>query len=480
MDAPINNKLSELKKNGKLPFHMPGHKRKDFSVSLFPAETGAVHHLDITEISGYDDLHHPEGIIRESMDILKAIYHTRESWYLVNGSTVGILAAISSVCRPGDKIVIGRNCHKSVYNAVRLLRLKVFYLYPPQDYVYDITLDIGRSAMDRLRDILNNERGIRAVVLTSPTYEGVVSDICSIRKTISDYDDRIPLIIDEAHGAHMYFHKAFPASALECGADIVVQSTHKTLPAMTQTALLHLCSNRVEPKIIQEWLSVYESSSPSYILMASAEAAVIFMHNQGKKVQKYVDNLASFRRNCGQLMHIQLIGDDNLRVFDYDRGKLVFGIAGRKEGGQWLFSSLRDKWNIELEMQSRSYAVAMTSVMDEEEDFDRLWHALVSLDQELEIEEHITGKTICPDSISYPEKKMEAWECDCYKKIMVPLSESTGRIAASYVMIYPPGIPLLVPGEKIIKEMVEKLKEYHYNGYNVQGMTSGMIPVLKV
>jgi len=480
MDAPINNKLSELKKNGRLPFHMPGHKRKDRFSSLSLSETGAVHHLDTTEISGYDDLHHPQGIIRESMDILKEIYHTRESWYLVNGSTVGILAAISAVCRPGEKIVIGRNCHKSVYNALRLLRLEALYLYPSQDQVYDISLDIDRSVMDRLRDILNNERGIRAVVLTSPTYEGVVSDICSIRKIISDYDDRIPLIIDEAHGAHMYFHKIFPASAMECGADIVIQSTHKTLPAMTQTALLHLCSNRVEPEKIQQWLSVYESSSPSYILMASAEASVIFMHKQGKKVQKYVDNLASFRKNCGQLMHIQLIGTENLPVFDFDRGKLVFGIAGKKEGGQWLFSSLRDKWNIELEMQNRSYAVAMTSVMDEKEDFDHLWRALVSLDQELEMEELFTGETVSPDSISYPEKKMEAWECDCYKSIMVPLSESTGQIAASYVMIYPPGIPLLVPGEKIMKEMVEKLKEYLYNGYNVQGMTCEKIPVLIV
>lgn len=480
---------------------MPGHKRK----------TG--YSTDITEITGYDNLHDPHGIIRESMDNLKEIYHTRESWYLVNGSTVGILAAVSAVCGPGDKIVIARNCHKAVYHAIRLLRLEALYLYPRYHPRYDFALDMGREGLEQLDRILAGTEGIKMVVLTSPTYEGIVSDIAAFRDLISRYDDRIVLLADEAHGAHFPFHEAFPASALERGADLVVQSCHKTLPALTQTALLHLCSERVRREALADWLAVYETSSPSYVLMASAEASVIFMHNRGKKLRKYVDNLRAFRKKCGQLLHICLISGEKLPVYDYDMGKLVFCIKGEKQGGKWLFEKLRDQWNIELEMENLSYAIAMTSVMDEEEDFEYLFDALSALDREL-------GARPGPAAVREPDalcgggqvrepeapscgrsgqsdaeraapagslavtpvkavKVMEAWEALEIRSRDLALSESAGRTAASYVMIYPPGIPLLVPGEKIMKEMVENLKLYLYNGYNVPGLHGDKIPVLE-
>lgn len=457
---------------------MPGHKRK----------TG--YSTDITEITGYDNLHDPHGIIRDSMDNLKEIYHTRESWYLVNGSTVGILAAVSAVCRPGDKIVMARNCHKAVYHAVRLLRLEALYLYPQYHSRYDFALDMGRAGLEQLDRILAGTEGIKMVVLTSPTYEGIVSDIAAFRDLISRYDDRIVLLADEAHGAHFPFHEAFPASALERGADLVVQSCHKTLPALTQTALLHLCSERVRRETLADWLAVYETSSPSYILMASAEASVIFMHNRGKNLRKYVDNLRAFRKKCGQLLHICLISGEKLPVYDYDMGKLVFCIKGEKEGGKWLFEKLRDQWNIELEMENLSYAIAMTSVMDEEEDFDYLFDALSALDRELDARPG-QGQVREPDEeMAAPAgsltvspvkavKVMEAWEALEARSRDVPLTESDGRTAASYVMIYPPGIPLLVPGEKIMKEMVENLKLYLYNGYNVPGLHGDKIPVLE-
>lgn len=495
---------------------MPGHKRKNDEITgiskcILTGKLDGMHRhrafravhcaykaqeTDITEITGYDNLHHPEGMIRESMDNLKKIYHTKESWYLVNGSTVGILASVSAVCRPGDKIIVGRNCHKAVYNAIRLLRLHAIYLYPAQNEKYDIMLDVGKAEREQLKEILKKEAGVKAVVLTSPTYEGVVSDIAAVRKVLSEQTNgkEIVLIIDEAHGAHLLFHDAFPKSAVECGADIVVQSTHKTLPALTQTALLHLCSDRIPEDVISDWLSVYETSSPSYILMASAESGVIFMHSQGKKVQKYVDNLTAFRRKCGQLMHIHLIEGKELAVFDYDIGKLVFYVDGKKNGGRWLFAMLRDEWNIELELESTSYVIGMTSVMDEKKDFEMLWEALAAADRELKMEyqdrrkarrtsrTEMQGKSQMkiPDRtrIIIPEKIIEPWECERDKTIMIPLCESIGRTAASYVMLYPPGIPLLAPGEKIIKEIVEKLSYYLYNGYNVQGLRDDMIPVL--
>lgn len=488
MNTPINDKLNILKQHGKIPFHMPGHKRKTILQEMpeeICSETDMVKQSDITEITGYDDLHHPKGIIRESMNQLREIYGTRESWYLVNGSTVGILAAISAVCSPKDRIVMARNCHKSVYNAVRLLRLKTAYLFPEKSSRYDFTLDVAHADVEELQKILTRERDVKAVILTSPTYEGIVSDVAAIRRMISGIDDRIVLIVDEAHGAHMHFHEVFPSSAITCGADIVIQSTHKTLPALTQTGLLHLCSDRVNPDQISDWLAVYETSSPSYILMASAESSVIFMHNRGKKVQKYVDNLHKFRMNCGQLIHIHLVEGEELPVFDYDISKLVFSVKEIKNGGRWLFEELRDNWQIELEMQSLSYVIAMTSVMDEEEDFGILFQALMAIDSELEeilkSRQSIIYKNK-PDNeaCKLPVRIMESYEALEKEICEIPLAESTGRTAAAYVMIYPPGIPLLVPGEKIIKEIVENIRLYLYNGYNVHGLTDGMIPVLRL
>lgn len=483
MRTPIYDALCQLKEEKRIPFHMPGHKRKVNNMDAF----SKICSIDITEITDYDDLHHPEGIIRESMDQLKEIYHTKESWYLINGSTVGILAAISSVCRPGDKILIGRNCHKAVYHSIRLLRLEACYLCPRTSRDYDITLDIGEEERKEIEEILQREKTIRAVVITSPTYEGVMSDVSSLKKVLNRWE--IPLIVDEAHGAHFQFHEAFPKSAVECGADLVIQSTHKTLPAFTQTALLHLCSDRVSVKEVNSWLAVYETSSPSYLLMASAEQAVAFMHNERRKVQNYVDNLRSFREKCGQLREITLLDPEMLSCFDYDIGKLVFSVKKTGIDGKELFDQLLKNYHIELEMQNMSYVIGMTSVMDEKTDYDQLFRALQKIDQILqrkrekeressfEKEDQKEQNIKFHDMLSVPEKQCEVWQCETLKE--VSCEEAVGRVAGEYVMLYPPGIPLLVPGEKIIKEMVENIQYYLYNGYNITGLENGRIVVME-
>lgn len=483
MRTPIYDALNQLKNERRIPFHMPGHKRKGIDQDAF----SEIKSMDITEITDYDDLHHPEGIIRESMDQLKEIYHTKESWYLVNGSTVGILAAISSVCRPGDKILIGRNCHKAVYHAIRLLRLKAYYICPRISKEHDIMLDMGKEELEQIEEILKREETIRAVVITSPTYEGVVSDVAEIKKVL--YQWNVPLIVDEAHGAHFMFHEAFPKSAVECGADLVIQSTHKTLPALTQTALLHLCSDRISAREVSSWLSIYETSSPSYLLMASAEQAVVFMHNERKKVQEYVDNLHSFRKKCGQLKEITLLGAETLSCFDYDIGKLVFSVKKTGMDGKGFFDQLLEKYHIELEMKNTSYVIAMTSVMDEEEEFDQLLEVLRKIDLDLQRERQ-ERRNDSPnmdnvkenakeyhEQLPIPEKKYEVWQCESVEE--VSFKEAVGRIAGEYIMLYPPGSPILVPGEKIIKEMVENIQYYLYNGYNVTGLENGKVVVME-
>ncbi|MCI5943984.1 MAG: aminotransferase class I/II-fold pyridoxal phosphate-dependent enzyme [Eubacterium sp.] len=468
MNTPIYHHLKKLITDQRIPFHMPGHKRKKNTVY------GEAGKIDITEITGYDNLHHPEGIIRQSMDQLKQIYGSRESWYLVNGSTVGILASISAVCRPGDKILIQRNCHKAVYNAIRLLHLQSFYICPEENIEYDISMDMEEKEREEIRKILKREPDIKAIVVTSPTYEGIVTDIRKLKKVIQEENENIILIVDEAHGAHMIFDSYFPESAVKCGGDLVIQSAHKTLPSLTQSALLHLCTDKISPEKIQDMLSVYETSSPSYLLMMSAEYGVMYMHKKRKKVLEYVDNLKNFREQCGQLKHICLLDKKKLGCFDYDGGKLVFSVKNSNIEGKMLFHKLLEEYHIELEMENISYVVAMTSVMDETEDFEKLFQALKEIDNCMEKRE----KAVFHYPLTIPEKKAEIWECEEIKREKIILSEAAGRTVGSYIMLYPPGIPLLVPGEKIVKEMVENISYYLYNGYNVLGLENGMISVL--
>ena len=471
MESIICKKLLNLKNENRIPFHMPGHKRNLSARDLVD--------MDITEIQGYDNLHHPEGIIRESMDQLREIYGTQKSWYLVNGSTVGILASVSALCQPGDEIIMARNCHKSVYNAVRLLHLKPIYLYPAYSREYDMFLDMGEKQRAEIKNVLEEHPGVKAVVITSPTYEGIVSDVAGIKEILSPYG--IPLIVDEAHGAHFAFHQDFPESAINCGADLVIQSLHKTLPCLTQTALLHLCSDLVSADRIEEMLSIYETSSPSYLLLASSEYGVCYTQNHPDRMQEYVDNLMKFRRKCAQLKHISLFTPEKDQIYDYDMGKLVFLTKTATITGAELFRQLLERFHIECEMETAFYCLAMTSINDTAETFDRLEEAIFTIDEELDHVQSRDAETPEEEkALLFSQKPLQckaAWEVKTGQSKRVSLEESIDEIAADYIYLYPPGIPVLVPGEKITKEIVANIKYYLYNGYNVPALSEGTIEV---
>ncbi len=466
MEMIICKKLLNLKNEKRIPFHMPGHKRSLSAQDIIQ--------MDITEIRDYDNLHHPEGMILESMEQLREIYGTQKSWYLVNGSTVGILASVSAVCQPGDEILMARNCHKSVYNTVRLLHLNPVYLYPEYSEEYDMFLDIGEKQKEEIRILLEEHPGIKAVVITSPTYEGVVSDVAGIKEILEPYG--IPLIVDEAHGAHFIFSQDFPESAVSCGADLVIQSIHKTLPCVTQTALLHLCSDLVPGDRIEEMLSIYETSSPSYLLLASAEYGICYTQEHADKMQEYVDKLRRFRSKCAKLKHISLFTPQKNQVYDYDIGKLVFLTKASNMTGAELFRQLLERFHIECEMETAFYCLAMTSINDTSETFDRLEEAIFTIDEELDSvqrEDAVKGLLFS----RRPEQCRPVWEVRSGEKKSIPLEESIDEIAADYIYLYPPGIPVLVPGEKITKEIVANIKYYLYNGYNVPALTGGIIEV---
>ena len=307
----LEQKLNELEQSDIYPFHMPGHKR-----AFLPFANPYA--IDITEIEGFDNLHHATGILQEAQQKAADLYGAKKTYYLINGSTCGLLAAISAAVPRGEKILMARNCHKAVYHAMYLRQLVPVYLYP-EDTAYGIQ---GQVTPQMVRKQLEQTPDIRAVVITSPTYDGVVSDIKNIADTVHAYG--IPLIVDEAHGAHFGFSPEFPENATRLGADAVIMSVHKTLPAFTQTALLHLCSDRIAEKKVAQFLGIYETSSPSYLLMAGIEKSLQIIEKDREMLfAAYSRRLAEFRDKTKNLKTLQVLQPSDFskqEAFSFDPG----------------------------------------------------------------------------------------------------------------------------------------------------------------
>lgn len=320
------DKLTDYAGTDHYPFHMPGHKRREeLGITSFPNPFS----VDITEIDGFDNLHHAEGMLKDSMERAAAVYGADRTYYMVNGSTGGILSAVCGLTRPGGKIIMARNSHKAAYHAVLLNQLDPVYIYP--DYVSDFGFQGGISPEEIEAAFAAaggpdcNRKDIQAVFVTSPTYEGMVSDIGAIAQIAHRHG--VPLIVDEAHGAHFSFGKDFPRSALDCGADVVIQSLHKTLPSLTQTALLHIKSKIIEPSEIEGYLPVFQTSSPSYVFLASIENCIRYMEQEGReRMHRFAASLERFMESAGTLKHLRLADDSvcgKFHIKDRDASKIV-------------------------------------------------------------------------------------------------------------------------------------------------------------
>ena len=297
----IFDKLKNYSDSDYYAFHMPGHKR-----NLDLMDGTSPYRIDITEIDGFDDLHHAEGILKEAQERAAEVYHADETHFLVNGSTVGILSAILGTTEKGDSILVARNCHKSVYHAIYLNELDPVYLYPKFDTEQGLSTEIDAADVQKA---LEEHPKIRAVMIVSPTYDGVVSDIEKIAEIV--HEAGCLLIVDEAHGAHFGFDPYFPESANMYGADLVINSLHKTLPALTQTALLHVNGDMVKRRKVKQYLDMLQTSSPSYILMASIDACIhLLEETQLQKCsifKEYAAHIDTLREELKKLKYLKII-----------------------------------------------------------------------------------------------------------------------------------------------------------------------------
>ncbi|MCR5635741.1 MAG: aminotransferase class I/II-fold pyridoxal phosphate-dependent enzyme [Clostridiales bacterium] len=450
----LYEKLTKYCSGDVYPFHMPGHKRNALLLDK-------AYSVDITEIDGFDNLHHPTGILKDIQNQMTKAYSSDKTYILVNGTTCGILTAISACAKAGDKVLVARNCHKSVYNALVMRGLIPEYLYPENDVDFVCSLSVTPESVD---SVLQKENNIKAVIITSPTYEGVVSDITGIAKVVHKYN--IPLIVDEAHGAHFSFGGGvFPKDGVSCGADVVVQSLHKTLPSLTQTAVLHIKSGLVDIRQIEFYLQVYQSSSPSYLLMSSAVEAVRYMLALNESEYKnYINSIKELRNDLEQIGNLKLLCKKD-GVFDYDITRLVFYADNMTSEN--LCEYLREKRKIELEMCCPYYSIAISTVCDTEEGLKRLYNALK--DAAL-IESKPVMRTTKPYAVN-EKADIVMPPYDAYNRpyVTVPISECEGCVSHDTFYLYPPGVPLAVSGERITKSISDQLKTLENRGYTLNG-----------
>ena len=460
-------RLKDYNKTDFYPFHMPGHKRQD----PIGREYEDPFSIDITEIHDFDNLHNPEGILKESMEWAADIYGADRTYYLVNGSSCGILAAIFASVSHGGKILIGRNCHKSTFHGIFLNHLHASYVYPQ---VIDKMGIQGGILPSDVEKALEEEPDIEAVLIVSPTYDGIVSDIEKIADIV--HKKGIPLIVDEAHGAHFSFGKDFPVSALDLGADIVIQSIHKTLPCFTQTSLLHVKKGYANMEAIRKYLTIFQSSSPSYIFMAGIENCIYHMDREGReKMDRLFQNLLAMRKKLSDLKSLHVIGKElagRYGIKDIDLSKIVITTYKAPINGSELFEMLREKYHLEMEMASADYVVAISTVSDTKEGLARLADALLEIDRSLSGEEIFEKKE--DDRLirvnSRPEVEMTVFEGAMSEKEGIPIENSIGRISGEFVYIYPPGIPIVAPGELLLPSLVNIILNYQEIGLPVQGL----------
>lgn len=528
----INEALEKYIEKGTYPWHMPGHKRQPLEG---PGNFwNGVYAHDFTEAKDLDDMHEPEMFIADSLAEMKKVYGTFATYMLVNGSTSGIMTAIHATCHRGDVILAARNCHKAVYNAICMLELEPEYIVP--DYVdmrwlcgmnqamsdkmtdacgkddcetregtdirgegdretperTDVLGDISPDKLERaINTMIADGRKPSAVIITSPTYEGVISDIRIIAEIAHRYG--IYLIVDEAQGAHLNFMEGHE-TAMEQGADIVIESLHKTMPALTQTSLLHVMDPKLDERV-RRYLQIFQTSSPSYIFMQSMEKAVAFGANNRAVFVEYGRRLEIFAEKCGNLRNIRLFrpgmnvskndeGCSACKVFDHDEGRLVFVVRpGTVDGSGQIFTGvmladiLADRYGLIVEMASVSYVICISSVVDSAASYDILFKAIEEIDSGLEYRSIVDGSRAM-DIISGRRSAMvpgKAWD---ETSEMVPLELSVGRISGAFVYAYPPGIPVLAPGEIVDERAVCGIDTMIRSGLNVSGVDDGCIAVL--
>lgn len=477
-ETPLFDALKEYVDRDTLPFHVPGHKNGvgiDKEFKNFIGENPFK--IDVTVFKLVDSLHHPTGPIKKAQELVADAYESHASFFSIHGTSGAIQAMILAVVNDGDKIIVPRNVHKSVTSGIILSGAVPVFMEPEIDKKLGIAHGVTPETVEKT---LKENPDAKAVLIINPTYYGVATDIKKIADIVHSYD--IPLIVDEAHGPHLAFSEKLPMSALKAGADICAQSTHKIIGSLTQGSLLHVKSKYVDPKRVQQILNLMQTTSPSYIIMASLDCARRQIALEGKDLlQKTIELCKYTRDEINKIPGFYCFGEEVLGKpgsYSFDPTKLT--ISSRELGitGFELDMILADKYHIQMELSDFYNVLAVGSFGDTKEGMDRLLSALKEISNDYYGKKEPVQDFL--DIPAIPTKILNPREAFYSDKISIPLNESIGKISGEFLLAYPPGIPVLCPGEEITQEVVDYVHDLKRANLYVQGTEDLTVENIKI
>ena len=478
--APLFDAMKEYIKKDMSAYHTPGHKQgKGIDPELLELMGENVFKMDLCELPEVDNLHDAVGVIKEAQELAASAYSADRTFFLVNGSTTGNNVMIMTVCDPGDKVIIPRNIHKSVLGGIILSG--AIPVYVPA--IWDDELGIAHGIdVELLEKALIENPDVKGVVLVNPTYYGVTTDLKKVVDLIHKYNR--PVLVDEAHGAHFHFHNELPISALKAGADMVVQSTHKILTSMTQSSILHIKEGRVNVKRAKNVLQLLHSTSPSYVLLATLDVARRQAVLHGKELLGRTIKLAEdARKRLNAIPGISCFGREicgKYGIHDVDVTKLVINFSGLGISGFHALDVLNEKYNIQSEMGTLYSVLELVTIGNDKRDLDRLVAAVEDMALNGDFEKDLRVETKAPPIPSIPKAQISPREAFFATTEKVPFANSIGRVCAEIVSPYPPGIPILAPGEVITENIVDYLQLIYNHGAFINGPEDIRLHTIKV
>lgn len=479
--TPLFDAIVSYANENKISFHTPGHKHGKGMLKVFKQFVGdKVFRLDLSVMSEVDSLHEPSSVIKEAQVLAAKAYGADYSFFLVNGTTGGNQAMILSACDPGDKIIIPRNAHKSVISAVILAGAEPVYIMPKIDEVSDLILNLTPEQVD---EACRQHPDAKAVLVTNPTYFGLTTDLEAIAEIVHQYDKIF--LVDEAHGAHLHFHPGLPKSAIDSGADMCVQSTHKHLAALSQGSMLHVKGVRVDILRLKTTLQMLQTTSPSYVILGSLDLSRYQMVHGGEQaLDEVIQMCEDTRAKVNKIPGLTCLTREQVRKIpslDLDPTKLTVSTKGLPCSGYDMAKILNAEYGIQTEMADFQNVLLFVSLGNTAKELKRFVSALekIVVDyKDMFINQKKRKRIVFPHFV--PRKEVNPREALTKLTRKIPFKRSVGKICAEIVCPYPPGIPVLCPGEVITQEIYSYLMNVLDSGARINGQSDGRLQTIKV
>ena len=472
--APIYEALEKFRRRRVVPFDVPGHKRGRGNPELVELLGEKCVSLDVNSMKPLDNLGHPVSVIRRAEELTADAFGAAHAFLLVNGTTSSVQSMILSVCKAGDKIILPRNIHKSVINALVLCGAVPVYVEAKVNPRIGIALGVE---VEEMRRVMDANPDAKAVFINNPTYYGICSNLKKI--TEMAHERGMKVLVDEAHGTHLYFGENLPVSGMAAGADLAAVSMHKSGGSLTQSSIL-LCGPDMDAGYVRQIINLTQTTSASYLLLSSLDISRRNLALRGKESFAKVVRMAEYARNeINEIGGYYAYGKDLVdgdSVYDYDVTKLSVYTQGIGLTGIEVYDILRDEYDIQIEFGDIGNILAYISIGDRIQDIERLVGALEDIGRSYEKDSSTLycGDFIQPEVVCTPQ---EAFYAD---KRQIPIRETAGAICAELVMCYPPGIPILTPGERITGEIIEYILYAKEKGCSLQGTQDPSVQLLNV